>query len=57
MTVKGLIVRRYAVGNHHPSSVSFGGPNMDQLFVTVTDPGALLRLSMGVRGLDIRPQR
>ena len=56
----GKLIRRYPGGNLTTSNVAFGGPNMDQLFVTgglgVQDgPGALFRLDLGVKGLVILP--
>jgi|GEM_PF-6671172 len=53
---QGRLVRRYAT-KVEPTDLCFGGPNLDQLFVTVKEPGALFRMNMGVKGLDIRPQR
>ncbi|RPJ55360.1 MAG: hypothetical protein EHM23_26445, partial [Acidobacteria bacterium] len=52
----GRSVRRYPVGNP-TTGVCFGGPYLDQLFVTVSAPGALMRLNLGVKGLDLRPRR
>ncbi|MFB3905504.1 MAG: SMP-30/gluconolactonase/LRE family protein [Acidobacteriota bacterium] len=53
---QGQTVRRYPIGNR-TSGVCFGGPYLDQLYVTVCEPGALMRLNLGVRGLDLRPAR
>jgi len=53
---EGQAVRRYPMGNP-TSGLSFGGPYLDQLYVTVCEPGALMRLNLGVRGLDVRPAR
>ena len=52
----GKLVRRYPGGNLRTSNVAFGGPKLDQLFVTGGEPGALFRLDLGVKGLDIRPK-
>ena len=53
----GKLIRRYSGGNLTTSNCAFGGPNLDQLFVTGGKPGALFRLDLGVPGLDIRPKR
>jgi gluconolactonase len=53
---EGQPVRRYPIGNP-TSGLCFGGPYLDQLYVTVCEPGALMRLNLGVRGLDLRPAR
>lgn len=53
----GKVIRRYPGGNLTTSNVAFAGPNMDQLFVTGGDPGALFRLDLGVKGLVILPAR
>jgi gluconolactonase len=57
---EGTVVRSYPAGNLTTSNVAFGGPRMDQLFVTgaladeKTSKGALFRLDLpGVRGLRI----
>ncbi len=53
----GRVIRRYTAGPLTTSNVAFGGPNMDQLFVTGAlgdqkTPGALFRLDLpGVKGL------
>ncbi len=56
----GKVVRSYPGGNLTTSNVAFGGPRMDQLFVTgaladeKTSKGALFRLDLpGVRGLRL----
>jgi gluconolactonase len=53
----GRILRRYAAGNLTTSNVAFGGPRMDQLYVTgalgeeKTTKGGLFRLDLkGVKG-------
>jgi gluconolactonase len=53
----GRIIRRYPAGNLETSNVAFGGPNLDQLYVTGGQPGALFRLDLGVRGLSVLPPR
>jgi gluconolactonase len=54
----GKLLRRYAAGNLTTSNVAFGGPRMDQLYVTgaigdeKTSKGGLFRLDLkGVKGL------
>ena len=58
----GKLLRSYAAGNLTTSNVAFGGPRMDQLYVTgalgeeKATRGALFRLDLtGVRGLRILP--
>lgn len=60
----GKLLRRYPGGNLTTSNVAFGGPRMDQLYVTGalgeerTTPGGLFRLDLkGVRGLRILKSR
>ena len=60
----GKLLRSYPSGNLTTSNVAFGGPRMDQLYVTGalaeerTSPGALWRLDLkGVRGLKVLPSR
>ncbi len=52
---EGKVIRRYPGGNLTTSNVAFAGPNLDQLFVTGGDPGALFRLDLGVKGYKILP--
>jgi gluconolactonase len=55
---EGKLIRRYPGGNLTTSNVAFAGPEMDQLYLTGGDPGALFRLDLpGVKGLMILPQR
>ncbi len=54
---KGEIVRRYPGGNVTTSNVCFAGPNMDKLYITGGDPGALFRIDLGVKGLTILPAK
>ncbi|HKP87217.1 MAG TPA: SMP-30/gluconolactonase/LRE family protein [Blastocatellia bacterium] len=64
LNTKGKLLRRYAAGNLTTSNVAFGGPNMDQLYVTgalgdeKTSKGGLFRLDLkGVKGLKVLPRR
>jgi gluconolactonase len=63
LSPQGKLLRRYPGGNLTTSNVAFGGPNMDQLYITggtgeEKGPGALFRLDLkGVRGLVILPKR
>jgi gluconolactonase len=56
----GVLVRRYAAGTPLSSNVAFGGPKLDELFVTgapgaESGPGVLTRLPLtGVRGRSSR---
>jgi gluconolactonase len=55
---EGKLIRRYPGGNLTTSNVAFAGPNMDRLYVTGGEPGALVRLDLpGVKGLPILPAR
>jgi len=59
---QGKLVAQYDGGNLTTSNVAFGGPNMDQLFVTgglgaEAGPGGVFRLDVGVKGLVILPSR
>jgi gluconolactonase len=54
---EGKIIRRYPGGNLTTSNVAFAGPNLDQLYVTGGDPGALFRLDLKVKGLRILPEK
>jgi gluconolactonase len=54
----GKLIRRYPGGNLTTSNVAFAGPNMDQLYLTGGEPGALFRLDLsGAKGLVILPAR
>lgn len=63
LSPEGKIIRRYPGGNLTTSNVGFGGPKMDQLYVTgglgpESGPGGLFRLDLtGVQGLTILPQK
>ena len=50
----GKIIRRYDGGNLTTSNCAFGGPQLNQLYVTGGSPGSLFRLELGVSGLEIR---
>jgi gluconolactonase len=54
---EGKVIRRYAGGNRTTSNVAFAGPNMDQLYVTGGEPGALFRLDLRIKGLTILPPK
>jgi gluconolactonase len=55
---EGKLLRRYPGGNLTTSNVAFAGPEMNQLYMTGGEPGALFRLDLpGVRGLTILPRR
>ncbi|MDX6695520.1 MAG: gluconolactonase [Blastocatellia bacterium] len=60
LSPEGKLLRRYEAGNLTTSNVAFGGPRMNQLYVTgalgeeKTTKGALFRLDLkGVKGLRI----
>jgi gluconolactonase len=64
LSPEGKLLRRYPGGNLTTSNVAFGGPGMDQLYITgaladeKTSKGALFRLDLkGVRGLKILPNK
>jgi gluconolactonase len=64
LSPSGKLLRSYPGGNLTTSNVAFGGPHMDQLYVTGAlagerdSPGALFRLDLkGVRGLKILKSR
>ena len=54
---RGEVIRRYPGGHLTTSNVAFAGPNLDRLYMTGGDPGALFRLDLGVKGLLILPKR
>jgi gluconolactonase len=59
---QGKLIRRYPGGNLTTSNVAFGGPNMDQLFITgglgaESGGGGLFRIDLGVKGLVILPPK
>jgi gluconolactonase len=56
----GKVIARYDGGNLTTSNVAFGGPAMDQLFITgalQSGPGGLFRIDLGVKGLVILPSK
>lgn len=58
----GKLLRSYPGGNRQTSNVAFGGPKLDQLFVTGGinadgNPGGLFRLDLGVPGRVILPAK
>lgn len=58
----GRLLRRYSAGNALSSNVAFGGPHLDELYVTgatggESGPGVLMKLPLvGVRGRSSRAQ-
>jgi sugar lactone lactonase YvrE len=56
---KGRLIRQYPAGVLTPSNVAFGGPKMDQLFITGAlgvegqSEGALIRLDVRMKGLPL----
>lgn len=62
LSPKGELIRRYDGGNLTTSNVAFGGPKMDQLYVTgalgdESGRGGVFRLDLGVKGLVILPAK
>jgi gluconolactonase len=63
LSLQGKLIRSYQAGNLSATNVAFGGPNMNQLYVTGAlggepSEGALFRLDLkGVRGLVILPKK
>ena len=59
---KGRLIRQYPAGVLTPSNVAFGGPKMDQLFITGAlgvegqSEGALIRLDVRMKGLPLPPR-
>src|SRR5262249_23243581 len=62
LSPEGKLLHRYPAGNLTTSNVAFGGPDMDQLYVTgglgkEAGPGGVFRLDLkGVHGLVILPR-
>ncbi len=55
---EGKLLRRYPGGNLTTSNVAFAGPEMQTLYTTGGEPGALFRMELaGVKGLVILPQK
>ncbi|MGE5193301.1 MAG: SMP-30/gluconolactonase/LRE family protein [Deltaproteobacteria bacterium] len=63
LSPEGKLLARYNGGNRTTSNVAFGGPNMDQLFITGgletegKSPGGLFRIDLKVKGLVILPPK
>jgi hypothetical protein len=59
----GKLLASYDGGNQTTSNVAFGGPHMDQLFITGgiqaegASPGGLFRIDLKVKGLTILPAK
>ena len=58
----GKLIRQYDGGNVTTSNVAFGGPSMNQLFITggigpEAGEGGLFRIDLGVKGLKILPPK
>jgi gluconolactonase len=59
---EGKLIASYTVGNLTTSNVAFGGPGMEQLFVTGglgeigKSEGAVFRLDLGVKGQRLLPK-
>src|SRR5262245_6422263 len=58
----GKLIRQYDGGNVTTSNVAFGGPKMDQLFITggigpEAGEGGLFRIDLGVKGLVVLPPK
>jgi gluconolactonase len=55
---EGKLIRHHPGGNLTTSNVAFAGPEMDRLYMTGGNPGALFRLDLpGVKGLVILPAK
>lgn len=62
LSPEGKLLARYPGGNLTTSNVAFGGPKLDQLFVTGAlgdeqNHGGLFRLDLGVKGLSVLPKQ
>jgi gluconolactonase len=62
LDASGKLIRQYDGGNTTTSNVAFGGPKMDQLFITggigpEAGEGGLFRIDLGVKGLVILPPK
>lgn len=60
LSPSGQLIARYDGGNVTTSNVAFGGPEMDQLFITgglgaESGKGGLFRINLDVKGLVILP--
>ena len=59
---QGKLIARYDGGNVTTSNVAFGGPKLNQLFITGglgrgSDKGAVFRIDLGMNGLVILPSK
>ncbi len=59
---QGKLIARYDGGNTTTSNVAFGGPGMDQLFITgglgkEAGEGGVFRIDLGVKGLVVLPAK
>jgi gluconolactonase len=62
LDASGKLIRQFDGGNVTTSNVAFGGPRMDQLFITggigaEAGEGGLFRIDLGVKGLVVLPAR
>jgi len=62
LSPEGKLIRQFDGGNVTTSNVAFGGPKMDQLFITggigpEAGEGGLFRIDLGVKGLVILPAK
>lgn len=62
LSPQGKLLASYNGGNRTTSNVAFGGPNLDQLFITggleaEASPGGLFRIDLKVKGLAILPPK
>ena len=63
LSPEGKLLARYNGGNQTTSNVAFGGPQMDQLFITGglaaegASAGGLFRIVLKVKGLPILPAK
>jgi gluconolactonase len=63
LSPEGKLLAHYNGGNQTTSNVAFGGPHMDQLFITGGiaaeggSPGGLFRIDLKVKGLVILPAK
>ncbi len=62
LSPEGRLIARYDGGNVTTSNVAFGGPKLDQLFITgglgaESGGGGLFRIDLGAKGLPILPTK
>ncbi|MGC9320190.1 MAG: SMP-30/gluconolactonase/LRE family protein [Armatimonadota bacterium] len=48
----GELIEQLPAGGEKPTNVAFGGPEMDELYVTEVESGAVYRLRPGIPGLN-----